>query len=66
MLWTMLSVGIILIWVIGMILAARLGEKSSEPSRESDRLGNCRRGAIRLDWKINPIRGATLLPKGPR
>ena len=66
MIWTLLSVGIILIWVLGMILAARLGAKSSEQSRESDRLGNCRRGAIRLDWKINPVRGATLLPKGPR
>ena len=66
MIWTLMSVGIILIWVLGMILAARLADKSSDQSRESDRLGNCRRGAIRLDWKINPVRGATLIPKGTR
>ncbi len=66
MIWTLLSVGIILIWVLGMILAARLADKSADQSRESGRLGNCRRGAIRMDWKINPARGATLIPKGPR
>jgi len=66
MLWTLLSLGIILIWVLGMILAARLADKSADQSRATDRLGNCRRGAIRLDWKIKPARGATLIPKGPR
>jgi len=66
MIWTLLSVGIILIWVLGMILAARLADRSADQSRETDRLGNRRRRAIRLDWKIKPARGATLIPKGPR
>ncbi len=29
MIWTMLSFGIIIIWVLGMILAAKLTDKSS-------------------------------------
>jgi len=62
MLWTMLSIGIILIWVLGMILAAKLADKS----RGAEPLENCRRGAIRLSWKIRPVRGATLIPKAPR
>ena len=63
MIWTLLSFGIILILVLGMILAAKLGNNSwhgAEP------LGNCRRGAIRPSWKIKPVRGAVLIPKGPR
>lgn len=63
MIWTTLSLGIILIWVLGMILAAKLGNKSwhgAEP------LGNCRRGAIKPSWQIKARSGATLIPKGPR
>ncbi len=66
MIWTLLSLGIILIWVLGMILAARLTDKSAAGSRDTESLGNCRRGAIRPAWKIRPVPGATLLPKGPR
>ncbi len=63
MIWTLLSFGIIVILVLGMILAAKLGNKSL-PGAET--LGNCRRGAIRPSWKVKPIRGAALIPKGPR
>lgn len=63
MIWTILACGIIMLWVLGMILAARLGDKSLS---ERSRLDNCRRGAIRPSWKINSVRGATLVPKGPR
>ncbi len=63
MIWTLLACGIILLWVLGMILAARLGAASLP---ERGRLDNCRRGAIRPSWKSNPGRGATSVPKGPR
>lgn len=64
MLWTLLSFAIIVIWVAGMMVAAKLGEKSGGQSREA--LGSCRRGAIRLAGRINPSPGAILVPKGPR
>ena len=64
MLWTLLSFGIIVIWVAGMMVAAKLAEKSAGQSREA--LGSCRRGAIRLAGRINPPPGAILVPKGPR
>jgi hypothetical protein len=64
MLWTLLSFGIILILIAGMIVAAKLAEKSDGQSREA--LGNCRRGAIRLAGRQNPLPGAVLVPKGPR
>ena len=64
MLWTLLSFGIIVIWVAGMVVAAKLADKSRGQSREA--LGSCRRGAIRLAGSINPPPGAILVPKGPR
>ena len=64
MLWTLLSFGIILILIVGMMVAAKLADKSSGQSREA--LGNCRRGAIRLAGRLNPVAGAILVPKGPR
>ena len=64
MLWTLLSFGIIVIWVAGMMVAAKLADKSGGQSREA--LGSCRRGAIRLAGGINPPPGAILVPKGPR
>ncbi len=50
MIWTILSFAIIMILVLGMILAAKLGNKAVPGAGT---LGNCRRGAV-------PI------PKGPR
>ena len=64
MLWTLLSFGIIVIWVAGMMVAAKLADKSGGQDREA--LGSCRRGAIRLAGRINPPPGAILVPKGPR
>lgn len=64
MLWTLLSFGIVLILVVGMMLAARLTDKSGGQSREV--LGICRRGAIRSTARLNPEPGAVLFPKGPR
>jgi hypothetical protein len=64
MLWTLLSFGIILILVAGMIVAAKLADQSNGQSREA--LGSCRRGAIRLAGRINPDPGPILVPKGPR
>lgn len=66
MIWTWLSFGIIVVWVAGMVVAAKLADKSDRRSREADSLGNCRRGAIKLSCKMTPPRGATLIPKGPR
>ncbi len=48
MIWTLLSLGIIAGLILGMILAARLADRSSHHSPDMERLGNCRRGAIRL------------------
>ncbi len=64
MLWNLLSFGIILILIVGMMVAAKLADKSSGEDREA--LGNCRRGAIKLAGRINPGPGAILVPKGPR
>jgi hypothetical protein len=64
MLWTLLSLGIILILVLGMMAAAKLADKSGGQSWET--LGNCRRGAIRLPARINLQPGAILIPKGPK
>ncbi|MFA4902658.1 MAG: hypothetical protein WC600_07920 [Desulfobaccales bacterium] len=64
MIWTLLSFGIILILIAGMMVAAKLADKSSGQSREA--LGNCRRGAIRLAGNMHPVAGAILVPKGPR
>ena len=64
MLWTLLSFGIIVIWVAGMMVAAKLADKSGGQDREVP--GSCRRGAIRLAGRINPPPGAILVPKGPR
>jgi hypothetical protein len=52
MLWVLLSFGLILILVIGMMVAAKLAAESNGQSREA--LGNCRRGAIRLAGRTNP------------
>ncbi len=51
MLWTLLSFGLILILVIGMMVAAKLADNTNGQSREP--LGNCRRGAIKLAGRIN-------------
>jgi hypothetical protein len=64
MIWTLLSFGIIVILVAGMIVAAKLAGSPEGQSREA--LGSCRRGAIRLARGINPGPGVTLVPKGPR
>jgi len=64
MLWSLLSFGIILILVAGMMLVAKLADKSGGQSWEI--LGNCRRGAIRLPARINLGPGVWLTPKGPR
>ena len=64
MLWTLLSFGIIIILIVGMMVAAKLADKSGDQSREA--LGNCRRGAIRLPGRLHPGAGASLVPKGPR
>ena len=64
MLWTLLSFGIILILVVGMILAAKLTDEFGDQSWEA--LGNCRRGAIRLASRINLPAGVIMTTKGPR
>jgi hypothetical protein len=64
MLWDLLSFGIVLILIAGMIVAAKLTDNSGDQSWEV--LGNCRRGAIRLAGRINPEPGVVLMPKGPR
>jgi hypothetical protein len=64
MLWTLLSFGIILILVVGMILAAKLTDEFGHQSWEA--LGNCRRGAIRLAGRINLEPGEIFVPKGQR
>lgn len=64
MLWTLLSFGIIVLWVAGMMVAARLADKSGGQDREA--LNSCRRGAIRLAGRLKPPSGAILVPKGPR
>jgi hypothetical protein len=64
MLWTLLSFGIIIILVIGMMVAAKLADKSGGQSRET--LGNCRRGAIKLAGSMHPLAGVIFVPKVPR
>ncbi len=66
MIWTMLSFGIIFLWVLGMILAAKLTDKSSRLARWAGLRGNCCRGAVSPSWKMITLPGATLIPKGPR
>ncbi len=44
MMWTLLTLGIIIIFIAGMILAAKLADKYSGGSQGAR--GNCRRGAI--------------------
>ena len=62
MLWTLLSFGIIVVWVAGMMVAAKLAEKSAGQSREA--LGSCRRGSIKLAGRINPPPALSWSPKG--
>lgn len=64
MLWTLLSFSIILILVAGMMVVAKLADKSGGQSWEIP--GNCRRGAIRLPARINLGPSVELTPKGPR
>jgi hypothetical protein len=64
MLWTLLSFGIILLFIVGMMVAAKLAEMSSGQSRGS--LGNCRRGATRVTGRVPPPPSGILVPKGPR
>jgi hypothetical protein len=64
MLWTLLAFGIILLFIVGMMVAAKLAEVSSGQSQGS--LGNCRRGAIRVAGRGHLPPSAILVPKGPR
>jgi hypothetical protein len=62
MLWILLSFGIILILIAGMMVVAKLADNSGGQSWEI--LGNCRRGAVRLPARINLGPGVEF--KGPR
>ncbi len=64
MMWTVLGLGIMVIFVAGMILAAKLTDKSHDGSQEFR--GNCHRGAINLAGRKNLLPGAIFVPKGPR
>jgi hypothetical protein len=64
MMWTLLTLGIIVVFIAGMILAAKLTDKSHGGSQEVR--GNCRRGAINLAGRKNLLPGAIFVPKGPR
>ena len=49
--WTLLTLGIIVIFIAGMILAAKLADKSNGGSQVAR--GNCRRGAINMAGRKN-------------
>ena len=51
MMWTLLTLGIIVIFIAGMILAAKLADKSHGGSQVAR--GNCRRGAINYAGRKN-------------
>jgi hypothetical protein len=64
MMWTLLALGIMVIFVAGMMLAAKLADKSHGESQVAR--GNCRRGAINYADRKNLLPGAIFVPKGPR
>jgi len=51
MMWTLLTLGVIVLLIAGMILAAKLADKSHDGSQVVR--GNCRRGAINLAGRKN-------------
>ena len=64
MLWTLLALGIMVLFIAGMILAAKLADKSHGGSQVVR--GNCHRGAINYAGGKNLLPGAIFVPKGPR